>query len=170
MILSHWLRVSGSTCPVNTSRQPVDTSGCLAASPRSLDTRLHPIHGTLRVKNLSVGWKNHLRLTYPSKIQEIPMGSPKKMYEHFEQNLAMSDIFALTLSRFDAISCALSVSRSVYWLIHPLPHISHSVVIIFSFWHLRDQAIILWALCCSKSRNNRNSKNRAQFWLILCRI
>ena len=49
------------------------------------------------------------------------MGSPKKMYEHFEQNLAMSDIFALTLSRFDAISCALSVSRSVYWLNTPDP-------------------------------------------------
>ena len=56
----------------------VETSGCLAASPRSLGTRLHPIHDTLRVKNLPVGWKFHLYLTYPSEIQETAMGNPKK--------------------------------------------------------------------------------------------
>ena len=105
MILSHWLRVSGSTCPVNTSRQPVDTSGCLAAPPRSPDTRLHPIHGTLRVKKsvgqLKISSASHM--SYPSKIQEIPIANPNKMYENFNQNLEISDFFAFMLSYFDAI-------------------------------------------------------------------
>ena len=43
------------------------------------------------------------------------------------------------------------------------------------FWsnystYLCDQTIIPCFLCISKSRNNRNSKNMVQFWLILCRI
>ena len=73
--LRHWLRVPGSPCQVNTSRESVAPSECLTASPRSLSNRLHPTHDTLRVKNLSIGWHFHVHLIYyPSKIQVLSMG------------------------------------------------------------------------------------------------
>ena len=53
--------------------------------------------------------------------------------------------------------------------VHPIPHTNGYVL--FSFWHVRDQTIVVRRLrpvCSSKSRNNRNSKNIVMFWLVLC--
>ena len=69
VILSHWLRASGSTFPVNTSRQPVDTSGCLAASPR------HPItskHDSMKAKKSEIS-------RFCSKFLYILLGFPIEM-------------------------------------------------------------------------------------------
>ena len=69
VLLSHWLRVSGSICPVNTSRQPVDTSGCLVAFPRRPIT---PKHDSMKAKKSEIS-------SFVLEIFYISLGFPIDM-------------------------------------------------------------------------------------------
>ena len=116
VILSHWLRVSGSTCPVNTSRQPVDTSGCLAASPRSLG-----ILGCIRYMILWVkicrSAENFTCISHNiilAKYKKFQWGILTKCMNISTKTLEFRTLLLPCYRAFDAIRFGFGVSRSVF--------------------------------------------------------
>ena len=107
----------GCTEPVNTCRQPVDTSGCLAASPR------HPItskHDSMKAKKSGIS-------SFCSKLSYVLLGFPIEMscvslgYVRCRWNVQPTDrFFALKVSYYTGCNRvprdAFCVSKSVYWL------------------------------------------------------
>ena len=76
--------------------------GCTSEVPRhSVTSDTWYLEGKKSVGQLKISSASHM--SYPSKIQEIPIGNPNKMYENVNQNLGISDLFAFMLSYFDAI-------------------------------------------------------------------